>query len=62
LRRRERPREPYSQESKEHLTGLIYDKVVEIKNYGLDSYGRTMEEVYLDGNNINIEIGAEGGI
>jgi endonuclease YncB( thermonuclease family) len=47
---------PYSQEAKKHLTGLIYDKVVDVKGYGLDPYNRILGVVYVDGKHINLEM------
>ena len=48
--------QPYSQKSKKHLAGLILNKTVEIKGYGLDRYNRTLGVIYLDGKNINLEM------
>jgi len=48
--------QPYSQEAKKHLTGLIYGKVVDVKGYGLDRYGRTLGVVRVDGKNVNLEM------
>ncbi len=50
------PGQPYTQAAKKRLTELIYDKVVDVKSYGRNRYGRTMGVVYLDGKNINLEM------
>ncbi len=48
--------QPYSQRSKKFLAGLVLNKLVEIKSYGLDRYGRILGIVYVDGKNINLEM------
>jgi micrococcal nuclease len=48
------PGQPFSQQSTKHLAGLVLNKTVDIKSYGPDRYGRTLGEVFLDGNNINL--------
>lgn len=48
--------QPYSQEAKKHLAGLILHKVVDIKDYGMDSDHRVLGEVFFDGKNINLEM------
>jgi micrococcal nuclease len=50
------PGQPFSQQSTKHLTGLVLNKVVDIKSHGPDRYVRTLGEVFLDGNNINLEM------
>ena len=50
------PGQPYSQKAKKHLAGLILNKVVEIKGYGLGHYNRILGVIYLDGENINLEM------
>jgi len=50
------PGQPFSQQSTKHLAGLVLNKVVDIKSHGPDRYGRTLGEVFLDGNNINLEM------
>jgi endonuclease YncB( thermonuclease family) len=48
--------QPYSQQSKKHLAGLVLNKTVDIKGYGLDGYSRILGVIYLDGKNINLEM------
>ena len=48
------PGQPFSQQSTKHLAGLVLNKTVDIKSHGPDRYGRTLGEVFLDGNNINL--------
>ena len=43
------PGQPYSQKAKKHLAGLILNKVVEIKGYGLGPYNRIF--IYRDNHN-----------
>ena len=40
-----------------NLAGLVLNITVEIKSYGTDRYGRTLGVVYLNGTNVNLEIG-----
>jgi micrococcal nuclease len=54
------PGQPFSQQSTKHLAGLVLNKTVDIKSYGPDRYGRALGEVFLDGNNINIEMVKSG--
>jgi len=48
--------QPYSQQAKKHLAGLILNKVVEIKGYGLGPFNRILGVIYLNGKNINLEM------
>lgn len=48
--------QPYSQQAKKYLTGLILNKVVEIKGCGLGPYNRILGVAYLNGKNINLEM------
>ena len=54
------PGQPFSQQSTKHLAGLVLNKVVDVKSHGPDRYGRTLGEVFLDGNNINLEMVKSG--
>jgi endonuclease YncB( thermonuclease family) len=38
------------------LDGLILNKAVDIQGYGLGRYNRILGVIYLDGNNINLEM------
>ena len=50
------PGQPYSQQSKKYLTELVLNKTVDVKGYGLDPYSRVLGIVFLNGNNINLEM------
>jgi micrococcal nuclease len=50
------PGQPFSQQATKHLAGLVLNKVVGIKEYGHDRYGRTLAVVFLEGKNINLEM------
>jgi micrococcal nuclease len=54
------PGQPFSQQSTKHLAALVLHKTVDIKSHGPDRYGRTLGEVFLDGNNINLEMVKSG--
>ena len=55
-----KPGQPFNQKSKKYLSWLILNETVEIKSYGIDSYGRIMGVVYNEGENINLEMVKEG--
>lgn len=48
--------QPYNQEAKEHLEGLVLNKVVEIKGYGYLKDNLILGSVFLAGQNINLEM------
>jgi micrococcal nuclease len=50
------PGQPFSQQATKHLAGLVLNRIVEIKEYGHDRYGRTLAVVFLEGKNINLEM------
>jgi len=50
------PGQPYSQQSTKHLAKLALNKSVDVKAYGTDRYGRILGEVFVDGNNVNLEM------
>lgn len=50
------PGQPFSQSATKFLAGLILKKIVEIKSYGQDRYGRTLGVVYANGMNVNLEM------
>jgi micrococcal nuclease len=54
------PGQPLGQQSTKHLAGLVLNKTVDIKSHGPDRYGRTLGEVFLDGNNINLAMVKSG--
>ena len=48
--------QPYAQAATKYLAGLVLNETVEIKEYGLDRYGRTLGVVFVGGKNVNIEM------
>jgi endonuclease YncB( thermonuclease family) len=54
--RKGQPNQPYGQEAKRYLEGLILNKVVDIKGYGIGPYpyNHLIGEIYLQDGNINI--------
>ena len=50
------PSQPYGQAATKYLAGLVLNKVVEIKEYGQDRYGRSLGVVFLAGKNVNLEM------
>jgi endonuclease YncB( thermonuclease family) len=55
-KKKRQPGQPYSQKAKEYLAGLILNKTVDIKGYGMGPYNRILGVIYLDGKNINLEM------
>jgi len=50
------PGQPFSQHAKKYLAGLILNKAVEIKYYGLDRYHRVLGVIFIEGKNINLDM------
>jgi endonuclease YncB( thermonuclease family) len=48
--------QPFGRKAEKHLAGLVLNRVVDIKGYGSDRYGRILAEIYIDDRNINIEM------
>jgi len=55
-RKKREPGQPYSQKAKKYLAGLVLNKTVDIKGYGLDRYNRILGVIYLNKKNINLEM------
>lgn len=51
-----KPGQPYSQKAKQFLTKTILNKTVDIKGYGMGPYNRQLCIVYLNGQDINLEM------
>jgi len=43
-------------QAKKFLAGMVLNKTVDIKGYGLGPYNRILGVLYVNGNNINIEL------
>jgi len=50
------PSQPFGQTATKYLAGLVLNKTVEIKEHGLDRYGRTLGVVFVAGKNVNLEM------
>ena len=50
------PSQPFANAAKRHLIGLIDNRIVNIKPYGQDRYGRMLAEVFVGSKNVNIEL------
>jgi endonuclease YncB( thermonuclease family) len=48
--------QPYSLNAQKFLAGMVLNKTVEIKGFGLGSYNRILGVVYMDGKNVNLEL------
>ena len=55
-KRKHQPGQPFSDVSKKFLAGLVLNKNVEIKGYGLGPNNRIIGEIFVDGKNINLEM------
>lgn len=50
------PGQRFSQEATKYLAGLVLNKPVAIREYGIDRYGRSLGVVVLQGRDINLEM------
>lgn len=48
--------QPFGNRSAKHLASLVLGRVVDIKSYGLDGFGRMSGEVFARDKNINLEM------
>ena len=55
-RKKHQPGQPYSEKAKDRLTRMVLKKYVEIKGYGLGPYNRILGVVFIDGQNVNLEM------
>ena len=55
-RKKHHPGQPFGEKAKRELAGLILNREVEIKGYGLGPYNRVLGEVFIDGQNVNLEM------
>ena len=55
-RRKHEPGQPFSQKSSKYLVSLVLNKHVNIVFYGKDRYRRILGVVYVDDNNVNLEM------
>ncbi len=46
--------QPFGRKAEKQLAALVLNKLVDIKGYGLDRYGRILGEIYIDGQNVNL--------
>jgi micrococcal nuclease len=54
------PGQPYSQQAKKFLAGLVLNKNIEMKGYGNDKYNRVLGELFIDGKSVNLEMIKQG--
>jgi len=50
------PGQPFSQQSTQYLAKIALNRSADVKSYGADRYGRVLGEVFVDGNNVNLEM------
>jgi endonuclease YncB( thermonuclease family) len=50
------PGQPFSQKSTQYLAKIALNRSADVKSYGADRYGRVLGEVFVDGNNVNLEM------
>jgi endonuclease YncB( thermonuclease family) len=55
-KKKREPGQPYSQKATKYLAGIVLNKIVDIKGYGTDRYGRILSVVFVDGKNENLEM------
>ena len=55
-RGKRQPGQPYSERAKKRLAGLILHKIVPLKAYNMDRYNRILGVIFLEDENINLEM------
>ena len=50
------PGQPFSQQSTKYLAKIALNRSADVKSYGADRYGRVLGEVFVDGNNVSLEM------
>ena len=45
----------FGQQSKQHLSNLVFNRYVELHAHGLDRYGRTLAVVFVNGSDANLK-------
>jgi len=50
------PCEPFSKKSTRYLAQIALNRSADVESYGVDRYGRVLGEVFVDGNNVNLEM------
>jgi len=55
-KKKHEPGQPFSQQSTKYLAKLTLNRSADVKSYGTDRYGRVLGEVFVDGNNVNLEM------
>ena len=55
-KKKHEPGQPFSQQSTKHLAKIALNRPADVKSYGADRYGRVLGEVFVDGNNVNLEM------
>lgn len=53
-------KQPYGQASKKALSRMIYGKMIELERHDVDQYGRTVATLWLNQQDINLEMVAQG--
>ena len=48
--------QPFGRKAEKYLAGLVLNRVVDIKGYGSDRYGRILAEIFIDDKNINLDM------
>jgi endonuclease YncB( thermonuclease family) len=51
-----KPGQPFGRKAEKYLAGLVLNRVVDIKGYGSDRYGRILAEIYVGDRNVNLEM------
>ena len=55
-RKKHEPGQPFSQQATQHLNSLVLNRTADVKTFGTDRYGRALAEVFVGGNNVNLEM------
>jgi micrococcal nuclease len=52
--------QPFGRKAEKHLAGLVLNKIVDIRGYGSDRYGRILGEIFVDDKNVNLDMVKNG--
>jgi endonuclease YncB( thermonuclease family) len=55
-KKKNEPGQSYSRKATRHLASLVLNKIITIKEYGADRYGRILGVVFVNGTNANLEM------
>jgi len=55
-KKKNQPGQPFSRKARGYLNDLVLNKMIDIRDYGTDLYRRVLGEVFVNGNNVNLQM------